>query len=177
MIKDKFFILSGAPGSGKTTLLQHLQTLGFQGIAEPAREILFEQRSIEGDGVSGKDTRLFVNLMLSRMIGEYRSLETSAEPIFFDRGIPDAMAYASLAGLDYPQGERAARKYRYNNLVFFAPAWEEIYTQDDERTVSFDIASQFDPELRRIYRALGYVLIDLPCVSVEERARFILGML
>src|SRR5579862_6324147 len=168
MNHDKFFILTGAPGSGKTTLLQHLRTLGFQAIAEPARQILAEQRSIGGDGLPGRDTRLFVDLMLSRMIGEYNRPEASTAPIFFDRGIPDAVVYASLFGIDYPPGQNAARKYRYNPLVFFAPAWEEIYRQDEERTVSFQVASQFDPALREIYRQLGYVLIDLPCLSVKE---------
>lgn len=177
MINEKFFILTGAPGSGKTTLLQHLRTLGLQGIAEPARQILAEQRSIDGNALYGRDTRLFVELMLSRMLSEYNRLETSSVPIFFDRGIPDILAYASLAGLDYPPGQNAARKYRYNTRVFFAPAWEKIYTQDEERTVSFEVASQFGPELRKIYEQLEYVLIDLPCLSVKERARFILNLL
>src|SRR5579872_346193 len=99
---DKFFVLTGPPGSGKSTLLQHLRTLGFQGIDEPARQILAEQRSIEGKG--SRDARLFVELMLSRMIGEYNRIETPTAPVFFDRGIPDTLVYASHSGFDYPPG-------------------------------------------------------------------------
>jgi predicted ATPase len=176
-ITDKFFVLTGPPGSGKSTLLQRLQTLGFQGIDEPARQILAEQRSIDGNGIPGRDARLFVDLMLSRMIGEYHRMEPPGEPVFFDRGIPDTLVYASVFGFDYPPGQNAARKYRYNKRVFFAPAWEQIYTQDEERTISFQGASQFGDDLREIYQQCGYVLIDLPCLPVEERVDFILHSL
>jgi predicted ATPase len=174
---DKFFVLTGSPGSGKSTLLQHLRVLGFQGIDEPARQILAEQRSIAGDGLPSRDARLFVDLMLSRMIGEYNRIDTPTAPVFFDRCIRDTIGYASLFGFDYSPGQNAARIYRYNRLVFFAPAWEQIYTTDEERTMSFRAASQFGDDLRTIYEQLGYVLIDLPCLSVEERADFILHSL
>jgi len=169
---DKFFVLTGPPGSGKSTLLQHLRTLGFQGIDEPARQILAEQRSIEGKG--SRDARLFVELMLSRMIGEYNRIETPTAPVFFDRGIPDTLVYASHSGFDYPPGQNAARKYRYNRRVFFAPAWEQIYTTDEERKASFQQASRFGDDLREIYQQCEYVLIDLPCLPVKERVEFIL---
>jgi predicted ATPase len=177
LTKETFFVLTGAPGTGKSTLLHYLNTLGFQGVAEPARQILAEQRSIDGNVLRARDGRLFVELMLSRMIGEYNRMEGTTAPVFFDRGIPDMLGYASLAGFDYPPGENAARTYRYNRCVYFAPAWEEIYTTDEERTVPFAVASQFDPELRAVYERFGYELIDLPRLPVEDRARFILNLI
>jgi predicted ATPase len=87
------------------------------------------------------------------------------------------MAYASIFGLDYPPGQNAARQFRYNPQVFFAPAWEQIYTTDDERTVSFEVARPFGDELRALYEQLGYTLLDIPCVSIEERVEFILNVL
>jgi predicted ATPase len=177
MMTDQFFVLTGAPGSGKSTLFQHLRSLGLQGIDEPARQILAEQRRIAGNGIPEKDARLFVDLMLSRMIGEYGRMEITTAPVFFDRGVPDMLAYASIFGFDYPPGQIAARAYRYNRRVFFAPSWEEIYATDEERTMSFAAASQFGDELRIIYQQFDYVLVDLPYVSVQERAEFILDML
>ena len=87
------------------------------------------------------------------------------------------LGYAAIFGFDYPSGQNAAREYRYNRRVFFAPAWEQIYATDEERTVSFQVASQFGDDLRAIYEQLGYELIDLPCLSVKERAEFILSCL
>src|SRR5262245_47016085 len=166
---DNFFLLTGAFGSGKSTLLDHLRTLGFPGIDEPARPILAEQRSVDGDGVPERDARRFVELMLSRAIDDYRRMGVATAPVFFDRGIPDMLAYASLFGFDYPAGENAARKHRYASRVFFAPAWKQIYTCDDERTVSFEEASHFGDAVRAVYEQLGYDLIDLPLLPVAER--------
>lgn len=122
MVNDRYFLLTGAFGSGKSTLLEHLQLRGIRGIVEPARPILAEQRSIQGNGLPEEDPRLFVELMLSRMLDACRQNATSLEPILFDRGIPDILGYAALFGFGVPHGENAARIYRYNTQVFMAPA-------------------------------------------------------
>jgi predicted ATPase len=151
-----------------------LQLRGIRGIVEPARPILAEQRSIQGNGLPEKDPRLFLELMLSRMLNAYRQSDTLLGPILFDRGIPDILGYAALFGFDFPHCENAAHLYRYNPQVFMAPAWEQIYCTDDERKLRFSLAREFGNNLRTIYERLGYTLIDLPCVFVEERAGFIL---
>jgi predicted ATPase len=173
MVKNRYFVLTGAFGSGKSTLLERLRLRGIRGIVEPARPILAEQRSIQGSGLPEKDARLFVELMLSRMLSTYRKSDTLPGPILFDRGIPDILGYAKLFGFDFPAGENAARLYRYNPQVFIAPAWEQIYCTDDERTLPFSVAREFGNYVRTIYERLDYTLTDLPCVSVEERADFI----
>jgi len=177
MVKDRFFLLTGAFGSGKSTLLEHLQARGIRGIVEPARPILAEQRSVQGNGLPEKDPRLFVELMFSRMLNTYLQSEALPGPVLFDRGIPDILGYAALFGSAFPHGENAAHLYRYNPQVFVAPAWEKIYCTDEERTLPFSLACKFGNDLRAIYERFGYTLIDLPCVSVEERADFILDRL
>jgi len=172
-MNPRYFLLTGAFGSGKSTLLEHLQSQGIRVVVEPARPILAEQRRIQGDGVPEKDPRLFVELMLTRMLKTYQQSDGLREPIFFDRGLPDLLGYAALFGFDFPQGENAAHLYRYNPRVFFAPAWEKIYCTDDERTLPFSLSCKFGNDLRTIYERLGYTLIDLPCVTVAERADFI----
>ncbi|HXK04595.1 MAG TPA: AAA family ATPase [Verrucomicrobiae bacterium] len=174
MVRDSFFLLTGAFGSGKSTLVEHLQLRGIRGIMEPARPILAQQRSIQGNGLPEKDPKLFVELMFSRMLHTYWHSDASRGPLLFDRGIPDILGYAALFGFEFPPGENAALLYRYNPRVFLAPAWEQIYSTDDERTLPFSKAREFGDCLRGIYERLGYILIDLPCVSVEERADFVL---
>src|SRR6516162_9017738 len=156
MVKDRYFLLTGAFGSGKSTLLEHLQSRGIRGIVEPARPILSEQRCIQGNGLPEKDPRLFVELMFSRMLDTYQQSDTLPGPILFDRGIPDILGYAGLFGFEFPPGENAARLYRYNHDVFIAPAWEKIYCTDDERTVPFSQAREFGNCVRAIYERLGY---------------------
>jgi predicted ATPase len=174
MVKDRFFLLTGAFGSGKSTLLQHLQLRGIRGVVEPARPILAQQRSIQGNGLPERDPRLFVELMFSRMLDTYQQSDALLGPILFDRGIPDILGYASLFGFEFPPGENAAHLYRYNPRAFIAPAWEQIYCTDDERTLPFSQAREFGNSVRALYERFGYTLIDLPCVCLEERADFIL---
>jgi predicted ATPase len=78
---------------------------------------------------------------------------------------------------DFPPGEHAAHLYRYNPQVFVAPAWDEIYCTDEERTLPFSAACKFGDDLRVIYKRFDYTLIDLPCVSVDQRADFVLDRL
>jgi predicted ATPase len=177
MNTDRLIILTGPFGSGKSTLLQHLRVLGFQGIDEPARPILAEQKRIDGNGLPDKDARLFVDLMLSRMISDYHRMEIGSGPVFFDRGVPDMLGYAAAFGFDYPPGRNATCVYRYHRRVFFAPAWEQIYTTDEERTISYPVAKSFGDNLRDVYQQCRYELIDLPCVPVQDRAEFILSRL
>ena len=84
MVNDRFFVLTGTFGSGKSTLVEHLESCGIRGIVEPARPILAEQRSIEGNRSSEKDPRIFIELMLSRMLHAYRQSDAFPGPIFFD---------------------------------------------------------------------------------------------
>ncbi|MEM7017285.1 MAG: AAA family ATPase, partial [Pseudomonadota bacterium] len=80
MEKHNCFILTGAPGSGKSTLINTLRARGIQCIDEPARQILAEQRLINGEGVpEKKDPGLFIELMLSRTTQAYRSITSADE--------------------------------------------------------------------------------------------------
>lgn len=171
---SKNIILTGAMGSGKSTVLQLLKAQNCKVVPEPAREILAEQRSIGEEGIPEKNPKLFTQLLLSRAIYQYKQMHNTHHVVFFDRGIPDNIAYAKLFNLDYSPAYKAAEIYRYNVDVFVFPAWHEIYTPDDERKLSFEIAKSFGDDLQNIYQELGYNLIEVPYVSPEERTKFII---
>ncbi|MBK8383687.1 MAG: AAA family ATPase [Ignavibacteria bacterium] len=87
MIKNNYFILSGAMGSGKSTILKLLKQKGYLCIDEPARQIISEQRSIDGEGLYDKNPELFAQLMLSRSINLYKLNSEYEVKVIFDRGI------------------------------------------------------------------------------------------
>jgi len=170
--KNNFFILTGAMGAGKSTILKEIKDIIC--INEPARQILSEQRLIDGNGVPEKDSSLFTELLLSRSIYEYKQLLKTQEFIIFDRGIPDNIGYAELFKLDTTHYINAAKEFRFNKLVFFLPAWEEIYENDEERKMSFEDANQFGDNIKITYQNLGYDVVDVPFDTPTLRTNFIL---
>jgi predicted ATPase len=173
----KRFVMTGAMGSGKSTILKLLQSAGLSVIEEPARQILAEQRSIGDDGVPEKNPKYFSQLMLSRAIYQFKQTQELDGNVIHNRGIPDMIAYFDLFNLSYPPAEQASQLFRYEPSVFIFPAWQEIYATDDERKMSFELAQDFGSKVQKIYSEYGYTLINVPCISPEERAQFIIERL
>lgn len=172
---ENFFVLTGAPGSGKTTVLGALEAVGLPVVPEPARQVLAEQRSIDGTGVPERDPALFTHLLLSRAIHQHRRHDMQRGALLFDRGLPDVVGYARLFGVPESPATAAAERYRYNRTAFLAPALADIYCRDEERTLSFEAARDFGELIRQTYQELGYHLVELPRATPEARAQFILA--
>lgn len=166
------YILTGAPGSGKSTILDDLGG-DVRAVGEPAREILAEQRAIDGDGTYDRDASLFVNLLLRRSIENHVTGQREEGPVVFDRGVPDCIAYASLMGVDPTPSVQAANRHRYHDEVLMLEPWEAIYDTDDERTMSFADTFPFHDALVDAYERTGYALVVVPPGSVENRAAFV----
>ncbi len=177
MRMTKRFVITGAMGSGKSTVLKLLQAEGLTVVEEPARQILAEQRSIGDESVPEKNPKFFTQLLLSRAIYQYKQMQHLDAIVIYDRGVPDIIAYAQLFDLDYLPAHKASKLYRYETNVFIFPAWKDIYVTDDERIMSFEAAKNFGIEAQKIYKEYGYTLIDVPCVSPQERAQFIIERL
>ncbi|WP_337248517.1 AAA family ATPase [Rhodovulum sulfidophilum] len=67
----------------------------------------------------------------------------------------------------------AAKAARYNARVFLAPYWDEIFTQDTERTQTRAEAEATGAVMRDTYTALGYEIIELPRTDIARRADFV----
>ena len=95
---------------------------------------------------------------------------------FFDRGIPDVLAYMKHDKLEIPLHiKQAAQLAQYNQLVFVTPPWKEIYCTDSERMEDFEKACSLHLMLEKTYAGLGYELIYVPFDSAESRASFVLN--
>jgi predicted ATPase len=164
-------ILTGAPGTGKTAILDQLA--GVHVVREPAREILTEQRAVGGAGTWDRDPSRFVDLLLQRSIEKRDAARRLDGPVVFDRGIPDCVVYASLFEVDPTPSLRASERYRYHGEVLMLEPWEEIYTTDDERRMSFADTIAFQEAIRDAYTQAGYVLVDVPRAPLAQRATFV----
>jgi len=103
------------------------------------------------------------------------SLKKNNDIIFFDRGIPDVLAYMDFFKQEYtPQFTRACTTNTYNH-IFLLPPWEEIYVSDNERFESFEEAKQIHYHLENTYHTYGYTIELVPFGTVQERVDFILN--
>ena len=171
-----FYIITGGPGVGKTTLLRELENRNFTCVDETAREIIREQVLTSGQALPWKDSDLYLKLMFERSVEAFRKSEKQERGIiFFDRAIPDSLTYAEIIGSSQSESmEFYAWNFRYNPKVFFLQPWKEIYETDEERKQSWEEAV-FSAKLNAsVYQRFGYTIVEVPNVSVQERADFVL---
>ena len=173
---ERFFVVTGGSGSGKSALIDALEKSGYARSVEAGRGIIQDQVTIGGSALPWSDHSLFAEMMLCWEMRSYRMADHETGAVFFDRGVPDVLGYLRLLNLPVlPHMQRAANTFRYNRRVFIAPPWHEIFQQDRERKQDFDEAVRTYDALAATYTELGYTLVEIPCVPVEERARFVLS--
>jgi predicted ATPase len=161
------FVITGTSGSGKTTLLEGLRTVGYLVYEEAARKVL-----LRGSTEAKSDADIFVQEMLSMAVADF--LDARRESVaFFDRGIPDTLAYAIRFKVPTEKFKQASERHRYESKVFVLPPWEDIFHNDEVRRATFDVYVNFHKLLLDTYSALGYSIIDVPKYSVPERVCFI----
>ncbi len=168
------YIITGGPGSGKTSLIKQLEFEGYQCSPEASRQLIIEQIALKSDSLPWLNLPAFADLALERMKTLYREAQHSSIT-FFDRGIPDIIAYLDFAKLSVPKNYfKAIDEFKYNPKVFILPPWQEIYVNDSERWQSYDESVLIYEALEEIYLKLNFTLIEVPKMPVEVRMVFIL---
>ena len=172
-----FFILSGGPGVGKTAVLNMLRDNGHTCIQEAARDIIRNQQSQNGEALPWKNKEEYKKLMLYKSVKDYQKASKQKQQItFFDRGIPDTLAYAHLEGLTVSKNLRFySQQYRYNATVFIFPPWREIYQTDSERKQSFGEVIATHNMMVKTYKYCGYTPVLVPQTTIPKRCEFLLN--
>lgn len=168
------YLISGGPGAGKTTLLAALRQAGFAGCDEVSRQLIQEQVALGSALVPWHDLAGFAELARGRMVAQHVAASGRGGPTFFDRGLPDLIAYLGAAGLPVaPAYYRAVADYPYERLAFLAPPWPEIYVNDPERWHTPAEAAALYEALHGTYVGLGFEVRVLPRASVAARVAFV----
>lgn len=124
------------------------------------------------------DAEQFNKDLLEGRAKHYAMSQAMDIPIsFFDRGMPDVLAYMDF--FNQPYGKEfvePCERLRYTE-IFIAPPWKEIYTPDGERFESYDEAEALHEELMKTYTKFGYHPIEVPKDPITERINFVLDIL
>ncbi|MEP4947750.1 MAG: ATP-binding protein, partial [Flavobacteriaceae bacterium] len=96
---------------------------------------------------------------------------------FFDRGVPDVLAYMDFFNQPYPQDfVEVCENHKYDS-IFVVPPWKEIYVSDNERLETFAEAEKIHHALINTYSKFGYNPIIVPKNPVDVRIAFVLETL
>ncbi|MCT4644761.1 MAG: AAA family ATPase [Carboxylicivirga sp.] len=175
MLKRRI-VLTGSPGAGKTVVIDLLQKKGFTCHSEVPRLVMEEQKELIDGILPQTNFMAFAELVINRMVEQY--WQESSDLCFFDRGIPDVLAYCNNAELTIPvEFFNYSNQYKYNKKVFFFPPWKEIYEKDCIRYETFEQAKTISEHLMHQYRSLLYEIIEIPRLSPVKRVQFILDHL
>jgi len=182
LLEQHKIVITGGPSTGKTTIIKQLEKEGFFCFPEFIRSITKEIKnnddatSIASNPIiSVSDPYDFNSQLLQGRIKQYTdTIATHKNAVFYDRGIPDVLAYMEFFNQSYDAPFiEACEKHRYTE-VFILPPWKAIYTTDEERFETYEEAQQIYQYLLSIYTTFGYDCIEVPFGNIQERSTFIL---
>jgi predicted ATPase len=145
---------------------------------EISRQVILEARKDGIDQLFLTNPLLFSELLLEGRKNQYLNANNqNSNLVFFDRGIPDVLAYMDYIGDIYPKEFiETCRNHVYDHVFILSP-WQEIFTSDNERYENFDQSVRIHHHLLNTYEKYEYNLIDVPFERVEKRADHILDII
>lgn len=171
-MRTNWSVITGGPCSGKTALIGALTDAGHRTVPESARlyidEELAKGRTIEDIRANPQALQ---EAIFERKLASERALDP-LEMVFIDRGLPDTLAYRRHLGLAHdPIVHAACAKSSYRNIFLLEPL---PYVPDRARNEDPREQKRLHEAIRSVYEELGFILIDVPVLSIAARLQFVL---
>ena len=172
-IKSKlnWYVITGGPSSGKTTVLKELEKMGYIVYPEAARVFIDKEmakgkslKEIRGDEAEFQRKVLKIKIKVEKAAPKNKI-------VFFDRAIPDSIAYYQICGLDPKEVLKFCKKKIYRKIFFFEqlPLEKDYARVEDGKTIK-----KLNKLLKKTYKDLGYKVIAIPPMSIKKRVKKIL---
>lgn len=173
-VQTNWCVITGGPSSGKTTLIDQLAKAGHQVAPEVARDYIKKMlaNNYTLDEIR-HDSYQLQRGILAMALKRERQLERK-QTLFFDRGTPDSLGYFRYYQLDAQHVSHSCQHTRYRKIFYCHQLPLEYDAIRLEDSLSAKMISDY---IYEAYLNLGYDLIELPPISVEERIHIILSHL
>lgn len=174
----KKIVITGGPGTGKSSIIAELINRGYHCMKEISRQVTLDARKNGIEQLFLNNPLLFSELLLEGRKQQYIDASNKASDlVFFDRGLPDVLAYMEYIGDKYPQKFIDTCKNNVYDHVFILSPWQKIYSSDNVRYENFEQAVRIHHHLLNTYDKYEYNLIDVPFERVEKRTDYILDFI
>ena len=184
-MKTKKIVITGGPATGKTAIIDDLIARGYVCYEEVIRK-LTAQAQESGDITEAHsnpialvtDSEKFNDTLINLRLDDFNNADQlNNEACFFDRGMPDVLAYMSYFNQDINEKFNTICEVNSYDSIFLLPPWKEIFIHDEERFETFEQASDIYHKLKETYKQFNYNIIEVPFGSIKDRTNFILEQL
>ena len=182
-MNSKRIVITGAPGTGKTAVINALEAAGYVCFPEVIREFTQEETSqklpeeIKSNPiVFANDSLDFNQKLIAGRKAQYLNAKASAQCInFYDRGLPDVLAYMDFFNQEYPEEFVKACAGHTYDAVFIMPPWKDIFHTDGGRFETYSEAVALHDCLIQQYKTFNYNLDLVPLDTIAARAAYIIN--
>ena len=170
--QTNWYVITGGPSSGKSTVIRALKDMGYKTTIELARHYIDLQR------MNGRSTeeiranqRQFQHKVLNLQIDLERRLDPK-EQIFFDRALPDEVAYYEYFKLEPDEKLVEYLKTASYKKIFVMDLLplDSDYARTEDREAQIDLHNR----IIDVYKKRGEPIVFVPVLPVKERVQFVL---
>ena len=170
-IHTNWYVITGAPCCGKTTLIDQLAARGFKTVPETGR-LYIEQEFAKGRSLEEirQNEAGFVHHLFNLQAEVERRLAPH-DLLFLDRALPECITFHRINRLNPNEILPVCTRYRYACIFIL----DRFPLQQDGVRTEDDLASDFlDEWLERDSRTMGYNVVRVPVLSINDRLEYIL---
>lgn len=176
--KSNWFVVTGGPSSGIDSVLEGLAVKGYQVVPEAARTLIDEEiakgKTLEEIRGNRAKEQEFQRRVLEIKLKTEKELPRD-QTFFLDRATPDSIPYYQNCGLPTQKAREVSEANLYKRVFWLEQLPQ--FTKDYARIEKPRTARKISRLLKKSYGQLGYEVVRVPVMSVEDRVKLILGQM